>query len=178
MVQVTVAGLIRNLNESGCMLLLHIPPLNKYLPIWIGQSEGLSIQMALQKETFERPLTHDLLLTIIDGLEGKVSKVTVTDLRDNTFYAKVFIERGQQVFGIDARPSDSIAIAVRADAPIFVSDKVLEQEKENLVMLDEEATREYLQQAEGLTKPGGGGSEPGPISDEDPDDTQEGDDSV
>lgn len=174
MVQVTVAGLIRNLNDSGCMLLLHIPPLNKYLPIWIGQSEAMSIQMALQKETFERPLTHDLLLTVIDGLEGKVSKVTVTDLRNNTFYAKVFIERGQEVFGIDARPSDSIAIAVRAEAPIFVSESVLEQEKESLVMLDEEATREYLQKAEGLAQTDRSEYTPEPDPEVDPDAPDEG----
>jgi len=176
MVQVTVAGLIRNVHNSGCMLLLHIPPVNKYLPIWIGQSEGTSIQMALQKESFERPLTHDLVVTIIDGLDGKVSKVTVTELRDNTFYAKIYIERGQQVFGIDARPSDSIAIAVRTNAPIFVDPSVLEQEKDNLVMLDEEATHEFLQRANDLSS--SGGEEPLPDSDSegDPDDFGEGDD--
>jgi bifunctional DNase/RNase len=138
MYQVTVAGMILDKQTRGPVLLLHIPPLDKYLPIWIGPSEAAAINMALKQERFERPLTHDLLVTVIDALEGKVSKVTITEQRDNTFFAKIFIERGQQVLGIDARPSDSIAIAMRAEAPIFVAKKVLEQEKDHLLTLDEE----------------------------------------
>jgi bifunctional DNase/RNase len=127
--------------SGGPVLLLHIPPLDRYLPIWIGPSEAASIGFALKNEKFERPLTHDLVVTIIDGLEGKVSKVVVTDQRDNTFFAKIFIERGQQVIGIDARPSDSIAIAVRTGSPIFVTENVVEREKDSLWTLDPETNR-------------------------------------
>jgi len=148
MVQVTVAGMILDQHTRGPVLLLHIPPLNKYLPIWIGPSEAASIGMVLKKEKFERPLTHDLVATIIDGLGGRISKVTITDQRDNTFYAKIYIERGQDVVGIDARPSDSIAIALRTGAPIFVAETVLNREKNHLLALDEETTRSIFNKSE------------------------------
>ena len=144
MIQVTVAGMILDQNTRGPVLLLHLPPLDKYLPVWIGPSEAASISMALQKERFERPLTHDLLVTVIDGLDGKVARITITELKDNTFYAKIFIERGQQMIGIDARPSDSIAVAIRTEAPIFVSEAVVDQEREHLLTLDEDLTGQIL----------------------------------
>ncbi|MFH1842703.1 MAG: bifunctional nuclease family protein [bacterium] len=144
MIQVTVAGMILDQNTRGPVLLLHLPPLDKYLPVWIGPSEAASISMALQKERFERPLTHDLLATIIDGLDGKVAKITITELRENTFYAKIFIERGQQMIGIDARPSDSIAIAIRTEAPIFVAEAVVDQERDHLLSLDENLTSQII----------------------------------
>jgi bifunctional DNase/RNase len=150
MVQVTVAGLILGQNPRSPVLLLHIPPLDKYLPVWIGQSEAMSISMALRKERFERPLTHDLMVTIIDGLAGKVTKVTVTDLRNDTYFAKIYIERGPEVVGIDARPSDSIAVAIRTEAPIFVADEVLRQEKDHLLSLNEEATRRLFDRGEAI----------------------------
>jgi len=152
MIQVTVAGMILDRQTRGPVLLLHIPPWDRYLPIWIGPSEAASIGMVLKQERFERPLTHDLLVTVIDGLGGKVTKVAVTDQRDNTFFAKIFIERGQEVIGIDARPSDSIAIAMRTDAPIFVAQELLEKEKDHLLSLDEEATNALFNTpgAEGL----------------------------
>jgi bifunctional DNase/RNase len=164
MIQVTVAGMILDQQTRGPVLLLHIPPLDKYLPVWIGPSEAASISMALKKERFERPLTHDLLVTIIDGLDGRVTKVVVTSLVENTFYAKIYITRGQQVIGIDARPSDSIAIAIRSGSPIFVAEEVLEKEKEHLLQLDDQAT-ELLQGQE----PAAGDVEAGQETGEDED---------
>jgi bifunctional DNase/RNase len=137
MIQVTVAGMILDPQTRAPVLLLHLPPLNKYLPVWIGPSEAASIGMALKQERFERPLTHDLMVTIIGGLDGKVSKVTITELRNNTFFAKIFIARGDQVIGIDARPSDSIAVAIRTESPIFVAEDVIEKERDHLWSLDE-----------------------------------------
>ncbi len=160
MIQVTVAGMILDQQTRGPVLLLHIPPLDKYLPVWIGPSEAASISMALKKERFERPLTHDLLVTVIDGLDGRVTKVVVTSLVENTFYAKIYITRGQQVIGIDARPSDSIAIAIRTDSPIFVAEEVLEKEKEHLLQLDEQAA-DMLQGQEPAPGDFDTGGEPG-----------------
>ncbi len=148
MIQVAVAGMILDQQSHAPVLLLHVPPLDKYLPIWIGPSEAASIGMALKQEKFERPLTHDLLVTIIDALEGKVARVHVHDLRDNTFFAKIFLERGQQVIAIDARPSDSIAIAVRTGAPIYIAESLLEKERDHLLSLDPEATRRALAEEE------------------------------
>lgn len=159
MVQVTVAGMILDQQTRGPVLLLHIPPLDKYLPVWIGPSEAASISMALKEEQFERPLTHDLLVTIIDGLEGKVTKVVINALHENTFFAKIFIERGQQVIGIDARPSDSVAIAIRTGSPIFIAEGVLDREQDHLLSLDEETTNQMLSRNKGV---------PGLVNDVDP----------
>lgn len=155
MIQVTVAGMILDQQTQGPILLLHIPPLDRYLPVWIGPSEAASIGMAIKGERFERPLTHDLMVTIIDGLDGRVQKVTITELRGNTFIARIYIERGQQVIGIDARPSDSIAVAIRSGSPIFVSEGVVEREREHLLRLDEESARRLF----GHGEPGEAGGE-------------------
>ncbi len=175
MVQVTVAGMILDQQTRGPILLLHIPPLDRYMPIWIGTSEGASIGMALKNEKFERPLTHDLVATIIDGLGGRITKVSITDQRNNTFFAKIYIERGQQVIAIDARPSDSIAIAMRAGAPIFVADEVLEREKDHLLTLDEETTISLFDESGSGPFPEGEEQPPGPDSAEEHGGSEEGD---
>jgi len=129
-------------HTRGPILLLHVPPVNKYLPIWIGTSEAAAIGLALQKEQFERPLTHDLLMTVIDGLDGRLSRVVITEQRGDTYFAKMYIERGPQVIGIDARPSDSVALALRGEAPIFVVEEVVSAVKDRLLTLDEKSTRD------------------------------------
>jgi bifunctional DNase/RNase len=91
------------------------------LPIWIGQAEGIAIDLTMKGEKFERPLTHDLLRTVIEGLGAAVTRVAITELRNNTFFAKVTLRRGQDVIVVDARPSDSVALALKCDAPIFVA---------------------------------------------------------
>jgi len=144
MVQVQVAGMIYDRQTRDPILLLHVPPLDRYLPIWIGMHEAAAIGMALKGERFERPLTHDLLVTVIDGLEARVTRVVIHDLRDGTFFAKVFLERGQQVIGVDARPSDSIAIAVRTGAPVFVAESVIEREGGQLLAFDPDTVRRIL----------------------------------
>ena len=141
MIRVSVGGMILDENTRGPVLLLHVPPLDRYLPIWIGPSEAASIGLALQNERFERPLTHDLLVMVIDGLDGEVSRVVVTDQREGTYYAKIFIERDRQVIGIDARPSDAIAVAVRTTTPIYVTEEVLAKVDDSLLALDEKATQ-------------------------------------
>jgi bifunctional DNase/RNase len=151
MIQVNIAGMLLDQQTHGPILLLHVPPLDKYLPIWIGPNEAAAIGMALKHERFERPLTHDLIVTLIDGLEGRVTKVVIHDLRESTFFAKIFIERGQQVIAIDARPSDSIAIAVRTAAPIYVGESVLEREEEHLLSLDQETSRRIREASEQAT---------------------------
>ncbi len=176
MIQVKIAGMLLDQQTRGPILLLHVPPLDKYLPIWIGPNEAAAIGMALKHERFERPLTHDLIVTLIDGLEGRVTKVVIHDLRESTFFAKIFIERGQQVIAIDARPSDSIAIAVRTGAPIFVGESVIEREEEHLLSLDQETTRRILEASqegggeEAGSGEGGGGEEEGLGDPDDPDD--------
>lgn len=99
------------------------------LPIWIGLIEASAIATELEQIKLSRPMTHDLMKIILDTTDVKVTKVDVNDLSDNTFYAKISLKRGDEVFELDSRPSDAIAIALRTDAPIFVSRHVIEKSR-------------------------------------------------
>lgn len=96
----------------------------RILPIWIGPGEASAIAMELAGMKFSRPLTHDLAASLIRGLGGVLKRVLITRVQENTYYAEMVIQRGEDVFSIDARPSDSIAIALRADARLFTSDEL------------------------------------------------------
>jgi bifunctional DNase/RNase len=100
---------------------------NKFLPIWIGHPEAAAILMKLQGASTPRPLTHDLLTDVLRQLEARVVKITVTELRDNTFYAMITLGVDGGEVEIDSRPSDAIALAVRAEAPIYAAETVLEE---------------------------------------------------
>ena len=108
---------------------------NKFLPIWIGHAEAAAILMKLQGTDTPRPMTHDLMSQILGKLSAQVSRITVTELRENTFYALITLQSEASEFEIDSRPSDAIALAVRADAPIYTADNVLE---ENAIEFDHE----------------------------------------
>jgi bifunctional DNase/RNase len=147
--KVEVGGLVRD-NHENPIVLLKSTENEEVLPIWIGHAEALSIELQLQGKSFDRPLTHDLLKTTVESLGATVAKVAVTELRDNTFFAKVYLQRDNEIFAIDARPSDSIALAVRTKSPIFVSETVFEKHKRALQETQEyeessdEALRKYL----------------------------------
>jgi len=147
--RVEVGGLVRD-NRENPIVLLKVLDENEVLPIWIGHTEALSIELQLQGKSFDRPLTHDLLRMSIESLGAAVSKVAVTELKDNTFFAKIFLQRGDDIFAIDARPSDSIALAVRTGSPIFVARSVFEGHKRALEenpddkASSDEALRKYL----------------------------------
>lgn len=98
----------------------------RVLPIWIGPAEASAIAMELAGVKFSRPLTHDLLKQVIVGLGADLRKVIITQVKDNTYFAELHIYRGDAVIQIDARPSDSIAVALRLKAPIFTNDTLLE----------------------------------------------------
>ena len=100
---------------------------NKFLPIWIGHPEAAAILMKLQGASTPRPMTHDLVTEMLAQLEARVTRITVTDLRDNTFYASITIQQDGSEIEVDSRPSDAIALAVRAEAPIFADDRVIEE---------------------------------------------------
>ena len=100
---------------------------NKFLPIWIGHSEAAAILMKLQGASTPRPMTHDLVTSMLAELEARVTRITVTELRDNTFYASITIQQDGSEIEVDSRPSDAIALAVRAEAPIFADDRVIEE---------------------------------------------------
>ncbi len=100
---------------------------NYYLPIWIGQFEATSILMEIQDIKPARPLTHDLMRTMLEKMDSVMEKVVINDLKDGTFYAKIYLNNRSVPMEIDARPSDAIALAVRTKAPIFVADSVINE---------------------------------------------------
>jgi bifunctional DNase/RNase len=99
------------------------------LPIWVGIYEANAIALEIEKVTTPRPMTHDLLRNLLLGLETHVQKVVVNELRDDTFYALIWLERNGEMMSIDSRPSDALALALRVDCPIFVDDEVLKSSK-------------------------------------------------
>ena len=102
---------------------------NKAIPIWIGLFEASAIATELEKIVFSRPMTHDLLNECLKTLDVTVSKIEIGDIRNNTFYANIYLIRAGRCFTIDARPSDAIALALRAHAPIFVDENVIEKSR-------------------------------------------------
>src|SRR3954453_5529033 len=100
---------------------------NRFLPIWIGHPEAAAILMKLQGASTPRPMTHDLLSDMLDNLDAKCERVSVTELRDNTFYASITVSVGGSEIEIDSRPSDALALAVRVAAPIFAAEEVIEE---------------------------------------------------
>ena len=100
---------------------------NKFLPIWIGHPEAAAILMKLQGAETPRPMTHDLLSDMLEQLEAQVVRITVTELRENTFYAQITVQQDGREIEVDSRPSDAIALAIRAEAPIFAADRVIEE---------------------------------------------------
>lgn len=123
------------------VVILRVKDTNRYLPIWIGPSEADSIAMKLQEMDVPRPMTHDLLRSVISTLGADVTRVIVSDLSNDTFYAKVVLQSNGNTMEIDARPSDALALAVRTDAPIFVDDSVVAAAG---VQMDEETGKPTL----------------------------------
>jgi len=99
------------------------------LPIWVGIYEANAIALEIEKVSTPRPMTHDLLRNLLVGLETRVHKVVVNELKDDTFYALIWLDRNGQTISIDSRPSDALALALRVDCPIFVEDEVLKNSK-------------------------------------------------
>ncbi|MGH7674132.1 MAG: bifunctional nuclease family protein [Gemmatimonadales bacterium] len=126
MIEVRVAHLGLDRTTNTPVVILQEQQGERVLPIWIGPAEASAIAMELAGVKFARPLTHDLLKQVIVGLGAELRKVIITRVQDNTYYAELHVYRGDQVVQIDARPSDSIAIALRLKAPIFTSDSLLE----------------------------------------------------
>jgi hypothetical protein len=127
MVRMTVAHLGLDRSTSTPVVILREEGGERTLPIWIGAPEANAIAMELRGEKPARPMTHDLLKQLLVGLGGELRRVTITQLRDNTYLAELLVYRGEQIFELDARPSDSIALALRTHAPIFVNEELLDR---------------------------------------------------
>ena len=125
--EMDIYGVSFDLVGKQPIVLLKTKDGNRYLPIWIGQPEAAAILMKLQGASTPRPMTHDLLTEILNELDARITRITVTELRENTFYAQVTVQLDGTEVEVDSRPSDAIALAIRAEAPIFAADQVIEE---------------------------------------------------
>jgi len=128
-VEMFVGGLVLDPNTQAPVVVLKDESGNVALPIWIGVAEATSIASAIKQLTMQRPLTHDLMQDAFDKIGVKVQRIVITDLKDSTYFAELIVSHGDRVISLDARPSDAIGIALRAEAPIFVAQQVLDQAK-------------------------------------------------
>jgi bifunctional DNase/RNase len=127
MQKMDIYGVSFDLVGKQPIVLLKTADGNRFLPIWIGHPEAAAILMKLQNASSPRPLTHDLMTDMLAQLDAQILRVTVTELRDNTFYAAITLLQDGAEIEIDSRPSDAIALAVRTEAPIFADDSVIEE---------------------------------------------------
>lgn len=126
MIEVRVESIRVSLINQQRLVVLREEEGLRYLPIWIGPFEAEAITTGLKGSEIPRPLTHDLLRMVVESLGGHLAHIVVSELSDETYYALVVVDRGDERLEIDARPSDAIALAVRADVPIFVSEEVMD----------------------------------------------------
>jgi uncharacterized protein len=126
-VEVRISGLAIDDRTKSPVVILKEADGERVLPIWIGENEAKSIALELAGKKFARPLTHDLMMSVIEGLHARVERVVISELRENTFFAVILLQRDAEFASIDARPSDSIALALRARANIFVAEALLQQ---------------------------------------------------
>ncbi|MGH3092285.1 MAG: bifunctional nuclease family protein [Gaiellaceae bacterium] len=146
MQEMVIYGVSFDMVGKQPIVLLKTSDGNKFLPIWIGHPEAAAILMKLQGAATPRPMTHDLVTDMLARLEARVVRIAVTELRENTFYALVTVAVNGTEIEIDSRPSDAIALAVRAEAPIFAADDVIEEsaiEFEHEDVNEEEVVEEF-----------------------------------
>jgi bifunctional DNase/RNase len=149
-VEMKIRGLMMDPVTNMPIVILKDLGSDTVLPIWVGVYEANAIALEIEKVTTPRPMTHDLIKNVLVGLESQVHKVVVTELRDDTFYAVIWLERGGHIISIDSRPSDALALALRMDCPIFVEDQVLKTSKAAANLADKTTNEELRKWLEGL----------------------------
>lgn len=153
LIEMKVSGLTIDPLTNTPIVILKDMEEKKAIPIWIGLFEASAIATELEKVSFSRPMTHDLLHNMLKNLDVEVTGIEITDLKNNTFFANICLLKGGIKIVIDSRPSDAIALALRANVPIFVDEKVIEKsrsvdmgkEKVDLDKLKEDKLKEFLE---------------------------------
>jgi bifunctional DNase/RNase len=145
MIEMKVKFLTFDSTSNGFVVLLMDLSNKTGLPIWIGPFEANAIAMKLKRMSSHRPMTHDLIHNILGTLESRVMKIVVNDLKENTYYALIYLNRKGEEIIIDSRPSDAIAIALSVDAPIFVSEQVIEKARTIDMEKDGDQLKEWLE---------------------------------
>jgi uncharacterized protein len=128
-IEMTIKGLMVDPITNMPIIILRDKDGQRVLPIWVGLAEANAIALQMENVATPRPMTHDLLRNVIHDLKAHIQKVVVSDLKENTFYALIHLQANGEPIAVDARPSDAIALALRAQAPIFVEDRVIDHAK-------------------------------------------------
>ncbi|MBE55762.1 MAG: hypothetical protein CL479_04190 [Acidobacteria bacterium] len=147
-IEMIIKGLMLDPTTKMPIVILRDNKGDNVLPIWVGSPEANAIALQIENVATPRPMTHDLLRNVIQDLKGEVQKIVVCDLKENTFYAMIYLLVNEEVVAIDARPSDAIALAVRVKAPIFVEETVMSEAKKADLgpeKVDQEQLGEWLE---------------------------------
>lgn len=150
-VEMKIRGLMMDPVTNMPIVILKDVGTDTVLPIWVGIYEANAIALEIEKVTTPRPMTHDLIKNVLVGLDANVHKVVVTELREDTFFAVIWLERAGRVISIDSRPSDALALALRVDCPIYVEDEVLKNSKQGVNVSDRVTNEELRKWLEGLS---------------------------
>ncbi len=125
MIEMKVMGIALDTRSGSPIVVLHDIDNKKALPIWIGSAEASAIIRKIEKLAVSRPMTHDLVVDVVKKTNYKIDRVEINDVEDETYFATIFLTNGEEEIEIDSRPSDAIAVAMRADAPIYITETVL-----------------------------------------------------
>jgi hypothetical protein len=148
-VEMKIRGLLMDPVTNTPIVILRDSGSETVLPIWVGVYEANAIALEIEKVSPPRPMTHDLIKNVLAGLDARVHKVVVTELKEDTFYAVIWMERDGKIISVDSRPSDALALALRVDCPIFVEDEVLKTSKK-ATATSETTSEELRKWLEGL----------------------------
>ena len=143
-VEMKIRGLMMDPVTNMPIVILKDNASSSVLPIWVGIYEANAIALEIEKVSTPRPMTHDLIKTLLLGLDAGIRKVVVSELKEDTFYAVIWIERNGELMSVDSRPSDALALALRLDCPIFVDDTVLKSSKHSANVSDKLSTNTEL----------------------------------
>jgi bifunctional DNase/RNase len=149
-VEMRIRGLLLDPVTNTPIVILKDANSDTVLPIWVGIYEANAIALEIEKVSTPRPMTHDLIKNVLTGLDAHVHKVVVTELKEDTFFAVIWMEREGRVISVDSRPSDALALALRVDCPIFVEDEVLKTSKKTTSASDPATSEELRKWLEGL----------------------------
>jgi bifunctional DNase/RNase len=149
-VEMKIRGLMMDPVTNMPIVILKDLSGNSVLPIWVGVYEANAIALEIEKVATPRPMTHDLIKSVLLGLNTAVNKVVVSELRDETFYAVIWLDRDGELISVDSRPSDALALALRLDCPIYVEEAVLKSSKQASSVSNKVPDEEVRRWLEGL----------------------------
>lgn len=149
-IEMKIRGLMMDSSTNTPIVILKDGTGSAVLPIWVGIYEANAIALEIEKVQTPRPMTHDLIKNLMLGMNASLSKVVVSELRDDTFYALIWLEKEGEEFAIDARPSDALALALRMDCPIYVEEEVLKSSKVAAAAADPSSSEELRRWLENL----------------------------